>query len=92
MADKAFTMTKAVSERLVACENAYCTARDTLEETARAIADEWQEVFEDRSESWQQSEAGVAAQERIQALSGLADELHDFFVDLPDFVIDDIEG
>jgi hypothetical protein len=69
------------------------TARDALVLEVESHVDAWESEIEDRSESWQRSEAGEAAREKVgewrEWVSGLWSieiELHeDLDLDRPDF-------
>jgi DNA anti-recombination protein RmuC len=75
-------LTKAERSQLETLIAALDKARDELASHMREIADEWQSTFDEKSERWQEGDAGQAAQQRIETLTEMADDLTDS--ELPD--------
>lgn len=75
-------LTKAERSELEKMIAAYDKARDELMARLREIADEWQGTFDEKSEGWQQGDAGQTAQDRITTLSEMADNIEG--ADVPD--------
>jgi DNA-binding ferritin-like protein (Dps family) len=48
---------------------------DEMQSRAEVIMEEFQEEFDERSEKWQESEAGEAAQARIDVIQAVIDAL-----------------
>lgn len=71
----AFKLTKTQAKTLDSLIGAYGTAREALAEALDAIATDWEETIGDKSEKWQESEAGKEAQERADTIRAWFDEL-----------------
>jgi hypothetical protein len=66
---------------------AYNEALGELRDIVRGIEVNWQVAWDKRSERWQESAAGQSVAETITAWDGLADDLEDIEVELPDIEI-----
>lgn len=99
----AFKLTKAERTAVVATLPAAVAARKGLEQAIEtynaAIADlrrqietiahAWQDTFDQRSERWQDSNAGIDARTAIEAWDELAEALEDVDLELPDLELPD---
>ncbi len=61
---------KELDELANAADNALCVLRHRIAE----LADQWGEDWNEKSEKWQESDAGQEAQERIDILQNYCDE------------------
>ena len=71
----AFKISKAHASQLDELVSAYEHARAALAEWLDELASEWEEEFNEKSEKWQEGEAGQAAQEHIDTVRSWFDEL-----------------
>ena len=99
----AFKLTKAERTAVVATLPAAVAARKGLEQAIEAynaaiadlrrhietIAHAWQDAFDQRSERWQDSNAGIDARTAIEAWDELAEALEDVDLELPDLELPD---
>lgn len=60
----------------------YNSARETLMERCREIAETWQGEYDERSEKWQESDAAEAATDRIDTLNQAADDFENADVEI----------
>jgi hypothetical protein len=70
-----FKLTKAQAKELDALAAAFEAAKIALYEKLDEIANDWESDFSDKSEKWQEGDAGSAVQERIDLIRSWADEL-----------------
>jgi hypothetical protein len=61
---------------------AYETSREALSEFLDDIVGRWEGEIEERSEKWRESEAGGEAQERLEMVTGLRDEIPEAGIDV----------
>jgi hypothetical protein len=99
----AFKLTKAERMAVVATLPAAVAARKGLEQAIEAynaaiadlrrqietIALAWQDAFDQRSERWQDSNAGIDVRTAIEAWDELAEALEDVDLELPDLELPD---
>ena len=71
----AFTFTKAEAKEFAKLESDFEVARDTLAEFVREKHSEWDDAFNEKSERWQEGEAGETARTKIDGISNYADEI-----------------
>jgi predicted RNase H-like nuclease (RuvC/YqgF family) len=64
---------EAITLRILA--DALDTAKSELTDYLNEMQSDWEKEYDERSESWQNSEAGLAAQERRDTLQCLIDEV-----------------
>lgn len=69
------TLTKAERTELDKLLTDYDQARSALADKLEEIVNKWTDAASDRSESWQESEAGLNAHSRIDSLQAILDEL-----------------
>lgn len=70
-------------KEIEAALDAYNHARENLSQLLTDLVSEWESEHGKKSEKWQESEAGTAAQERIDAAQSALDELpEELFLDL----------
>lgn len=67
---------------LAVLTSAFNNAHDDLRYWLRKHVDEWQDEFDAKGERWQESEAGKAAQERLDALEIMAEDIENYDPDL----------
>jgi len=68
---------------------AYNAAIADLRRHIETIAHAWQDAFDQRSERWQDSNAGIDARTAIEAWDELAEALEDVDLELPDLELPD---
>ena len=78
----AFKFSASERKDLAAFVAEFETARDRLGEWVEARVTDARIEFEDRSEKWQESDAGQTASDWIEMLEALAEEIEGFEVDL----------
>lgn len=78
----AFKFSASERKDLAAFVAEFETARDRLGEWIEACATDARIEFEDRSEKWQESDAGQTASDWISMLEALAEEIEGFEIDL----------
>lgn len=89
----AFKLTKKEAAEMQKLVDAYDVARSELSQVLIDLADEWESECGDESEKWQESDAGEAARERIDTVTGWADEIpEDCPVMVEDFAVDGRDG
>lgn len=71
----AFKLRKVDAAALEALVNKYARATEELNEWLQNVLDEWQGAFDEKSDKWRDSDAGSAAQERIDLIQSWIDEL-----------------
>lgn len=71
----AIKLTKREAQQLTELDDAYQSAAFQLQDFLSELLSYWQEQFNDRSEKWQESEAGQEAAERISTVEGWLDEM-----------------
>jgi hypothetical protein len=71
----AFKLTKAEATALKKLVEDYETAADALRNRLDEIASDWESEHGEKSERWQEGEAGQAAQEKIELVRGWFDEM-----------------
>lgn len=71
----AFKLSKKQADELNKLSIAFEEARSSLFSFLDETASEWEDEFSDKSERWQEGEAGQAAQEKIDLVRGWADEM-----------------
>ena len=75
----AFKITKKEAAYLQKLADAYEFARDELSRAFDDLASEWENDHSEKSERWQESEAGQTAQGRIDLVRGWEDEIQYVF-------------
>jgi hypothetical protein len=71
----AFKITKKEAAELQALVDAYEAAQDALGKALAEIHEEWENEYHEKSEGWQESAAGQAAEDRIDTLWAMIEEL-----------------
>ena len=72
---------------LLAALAKYNRALSELRELVQRVETDWQAAWDQRSERWQQSDAGQSVSEAITAWHTLADDLEEIQLDLPNIEI-----
>lgn len=75
-------LTKAQKASLTTLSAQFQAAKDELVTGLQNIRDEWQEAFDQKSEKWQESDAGTKVSEKVSALEEMIGELDG--IELPD--------
>lgn len=76
-------MTKAQQDTFSNLINNFNSARQDIENFLTELKDDWEDDLQNKSESYQESQAGQDAQERIDTLDGWMDEVaNDFEPDI----------
>lgn len=70
-------LSKTERKEIEALISALDEARAALSDKLSDLKAEWEEAFDERSERWQDSEAGEEAKERLDTLEGWVDEIED---------------
>jgi hypothetical protein len=78
----AIKLTAAQRKEIERLEGVITAARDELQAMLEEIAETWQSEWDEKSERWQEGEAGEAAQERINAVEEAAGEIEGIEIDL----------
>ena len=71
----AIKLTKKQAANLDKLSEAFERAKMALSEALDEIASDWESEIADKSDKWQESEAGQAAQERVDLVRGWFDEM-----------------
>lgn len=71
----AFKLTKKQRNELTKLVEKYEHAKSDLSDALDQLASDWESEFSDKSERWQESEVGQAAQEKIDMVRGWFDDM-----------------
>lgn len=82
----AIKLTKKQHKELSEAIGAYENACSELSQMLTDILDEWQSEFDEKSEKWQESDAGQAAREKLELVQSWIDEMPNLEIDADQLV------